>query len=172
MNENTVLKKANTALLLPISLSSIVLGVYVLLNPVTALLAITLYIGIGLVLMGIGYALIYQKTNSYISLIWAVLDIIVGTLFLCDLGVSVITIPIIFALWILGVTVTQAFTAFWLKKNKNSSWIWLFISALIGIIFAGLIIMYPIIGILTLTVLMGGFLIIYGISEFIRYLKF
>ncbi|MGN1063512.1 MAG: HdeD family acid-resistance protein [Alphaproteobacteria bacterium] len=171
MNENTVLKKTNTALLLPVSLLSIVLGVYVLLNPAAALLAIALYIGIGLVLMGIGYALIYQKTNSSISLIWAVLDIIVGSLFLFDLGVSVVTIPIIFALWILGVAVTQAFTAFWLKKNKNSSWIWLFISALIGIIFAGLIIMHPIIGILTLTVLMGGFLIIYGVSEFIRYLK-
>lgn len=171
-SQNLTATPAKSIWLLIISLLTIALGVYVLFNPVTALLAMAVYIGIAFILMGIGYFMIYQDTNSYMMLTLAILDIIVGIIFLANLGVSAVTMPIIFALWTLFVGITQLVGAFQLKERGSSAWGWILALGIIGILFSLLIFIYPMIGVVTLTVLMGGFLIIYGALELVRYLRF
>lgn len=157
--------------LLVISILLIGCGIYILLNPITALIASALFIGITFIMMGIGYLIVFGRTKSYMHLSLGILDIVIGLIFLTNLGITTISMPLIFGLWCLFIGVTQITAGLELKKVNDRSWSWITTSGVIGLVFALLIFFYPLIGTITITLLMGGYLIIYGAFELNRYLR-
>lgn len=154
-----------------ISLIMIATGVYVLFNPVETLLAMALYLGVSFAVMGVAYIIAFTKEKVYMSLTLGILDLVIGLIFLLNLGVTAMTIPLIFALWCLFVGIVQIVTSLELKENMIPSWSWLLCTGILGVLFSLLIFFYPMIGILTLTLLMGTYLLLYGALELVRYLK-
>lgn len=157
--------------LLVVSVLLIGCGVYILLNPMTALIASALFIGITFIMMGIGYLIVFRYKKSYMHLSLGILDIIIGFIFLINLGITTISMPLIFGLWCLFIGITQITAGLELKQVNDRSWSWMTTSGLIGLIFALLIFFYPLIGTITITLLIGGYLIIYGAFELNRYLR-
>ena len=107
-----VKKHQSNIWLLIVGLIMAFLGVYVLFNPVTALMALALYLGIAFIAMGIGYIAFYRYAKSHLLLAIAIVDIIIGLLFVLNLSVTATTLPIIFAMWVLFVGILQIVTAF------------------------------------------------------------
>ncbi len=157
--------------LLIIGILLVISGIYVLFNPVAALVASALTIGLILIVVGTGYLITFRQTNSYITLIMGILDILIGVLFLTNLGITAVTMPIIFGLWVLFNGIAQIVMAIELKNKITPAKKWLFAAGIFGIIFSMLIFAYPVVGTLTLTLLLGIYLIGYGGFEINRYIN-
>ncbi len=145
-----------------------VLGIYVWFNPVVTLVALALYLGIVFIVIGAGYFTASLTLNSGWDMLVGVLDIFVGIIFVSNLGVSAASMPIIFALWCLAVGVIQMVTAFQ-YRNGGFPWASLMTAGVIGVIFGFLILAYPAIGTITITALMGAYLVLYGVWEIAEY---
>lgn len=146
-------------------------GVYALFNPLTTLVAGALYLGILFVAMGFAYLSTYSTTKSLWVLVLGIIDILIGIVFVTNLWLSAETLPFILALWALLTGIMQIVLSFQFKQEDVATWSWRLISGILGIIFALLILIYPILGVLTITALIGATLIIYGAFEVIDYLQ-
>ena len=144
------------------------LGVYVWFNPVATMVALALYIGIIFIILGAGYIPASIRFDSGWDMFVGVLDILVGIIFVGNLGVSASSMPIIFALWCLAVGVIQLVVAYQFRKAQVS-WGWTLTSGILGILFAFLILSYPAVGVITITALMGTYILLFGILEIAEY---
>ncbi|MBR5130822.1 MAG: DUF308 domain-containing protein [Alphaproteobacteria bacterium] len=164
-------KPSKRAWLLIVSLLTIALGIYVLFNPVEALLGLAIYIGLAFVLIGFGYLMLFQEFKNYLYLTISLLDIVVGMLLLINIGLTTVTLPLIIALWMLFGGISQLVEAWRMKDNMISYWMWFLFSGVISIIFAIFVVFHPIISMVAVTTFIGLYFIIYGIFELVRYLR-
>lgn len=145
-----------------------VLGVYVWFNPEVTLVALALYLGVVFIAVGVGYFIASFSFDSGWYMVVGLLDILVGVIFVANLGLTAASMPIIFALWCLAVGVIQLVVAYKFKK-AGMSWGWTLTSGVLGIIFAFLILTYPALGVITITALMGAYILLYGVLEIAEY---
>lgn len=151
----------------------VVLGFYVWFNPIASLIGLALYIGIAFIVVGAGYFLASFSYQSGWYLLVGLLDILVGIILVANLGVTAATLPMIFALWCLTVGVIQLVTSFQLKK-AGAPWSWSMVIGILGILFAFMILIFPTIGAITITTLLGMYIILYGalaIAEYVYVLR-
>lgn len=148
------------------------LGIYVWFNPAVTMMALALYLGIVFIAVGIGYFIASFSFDSGWYMVVGLLDILVGVIFVANLGLTVVSLPIIFALWCLAVGVIQLATSIQYRKYNQDGYPssgWTMTAGLLGIVFGFLILTYPSIGIITLTALMGTYIILYGVIEIAEY---
>lgn len=145
-----------------------VLGVFIWMNPAATLMALALYIGIVFIIVGAGYFAASFSFRSGWYLLVGLLDILVGIIFVSNLGVSAASLPIIFAVWCLAVGAVQVASAFQLR-SAGFPWSWTLGAGILGILFGFLILAYPALGALTITALMGAYVALYGIVEIIEF---
>ena len=146
----------------------VILGFYVWFNPVASLLGLALYIGIAFIVVGAGYFLASFSYQSGWYLLVGLLDILVGVILVANLGVTAATLPMIFALWCLAVGVIQLVTSFQLRQI-GAPWGWRLGIGILGILFAFMILIFPSIGAVTITTLMGMYIILYGAFAIAEY---
>lgn len=151
-----------------IGILMICLGIYMWFHPVATLIALALYLGVVFVVVGVGYLTLAFHIDSGWYLALGLLDILVGVLFISNLGVTAESLPIIFAIWTLFVGVLQVSEAFF-RKRTDYPWEWELISGLVGILFAILIMVNPMIGAFAITILMGSYIVLYGVLGIIEY---
>lgn len=144
-----------------IGIIMILLGMYVCFNPIASLVALALYIGIAFIIVGSGYVITSFSFESGWDLIVGLLDIFIGLILVANLGISAASLPIIFAIWSLAVGVIQIVGAIRLYRI-NMPWSWSLMIGICGIIFAFLILAYPMLGAITITAIIGIYMIIYG----------
>lgn len=168
MNENEQTVKKILFWRMCIGIIMTVLGFYIIINPLTSLLALALYIGIAFIIAGTGYVVTSFSFQSGWELFVGILDIFIGIIFVTNLGVTAATLPIIFAVWCLAIGVIQAVGAYRLYL-LNLPWVWSLAIGAIGVLFAFLILAYPFIGILTISAIMGLYAMVYGIFSIMEY---
>ena len=144
-------------------------GFYALFNPLSALIAVALYLGVIFIAMGIGYLSTYRTVKSGSILALGVIDILVGLLFVMNLGITAASLPFILALWALLVGVIQIILSVQFKNEEIPTWSWRMGTGILGVVFGLLMMIYPILGALAITALIGGSLIIFGAFEVIEY---
>lgn len=157
--------------LLIISLLLIFSGVYVLFNPLTALIASALFVGVVFILIGVGYLMAFREKKSSMLLALGILDLIIGILFISNLGISAVSMPVILAFWILFNSIAEVVMALELKSNNVPQWKYLLGGGIFGIIFSLLVFFLPVVGTVTITLVLGLYLIIYGALELTRFIK-
>lgn len=145
-----------------------ILGVYIWFNPAVTLMALALYLGVIFIIVGAGYLVASMSFQSGWYLLVGILDILVGVIFVANLGLTAVSIPIIFAIWCLAVGVIQIVASFEFRK-LGWSWSWALAAGILGVFFGFAILVYPAIGALTITVLMGAYVFLYGLVEMAEY---
>lgn len=163
------INKTHSTWLLIASIVMIALGAYVWFNPATAMIALALYLGIAFICIGATYIWIYRQTKTSWYLALGIVDVLVGLVFVLNLGVTAASIPMIFAFWALFVGIMQLTSGFEMKEAQIPNWKWLALSGLISILFAFAIFYFPMIGAITITILMGSYLVMYGILGLVEY---
>lgn len=121
------------------------LGIFMCFNPTETLVAVALYLGIVFVVVGAAYFMASFSVKSGWYLAIGILDIIVGVIMISNLGLSVATLPIIFAVWCLAAGAVQMMVAYQYRKAGQPS-NWLCVSGVLGVIFGILLLAYPIVG--------------------------
>ena len=169
MQEKNTIQKPKSLWLLLISLVLIACGIYVLFNPETALVTSAVITGILFLIIGCGYIMEFRRCRSYMCPAIGILDILIGILLLSNLTITASTMPMIFGFWCLFVGASQFAGGLQLKDSRRPLGNLTMVSGLIGMIFGTLIFLYPIFGALTMTLLLGAYLIIYGVFELNRY---
>lgn len=97
-----------------------------------------------------------------------IFDILIGVIFVSNLGITAATMPIIFAFWSLSIGIVQLVEAYQLRK-LGFSWGMSVISGVVGVVFAYLILAYPLLGMLTLSPIIGIYVLLYGMFEIMSY---
>lgn len=147
-----------------------VLGVYVWFNPAATLLGLALYLGIIFIVVGAGYFMLSFSNRSGWYLTVGILDMLVGVIFVGNLGLTAATLPIVLALWFLAIGVMQIVESFSLRR-EGYSWGWSLLAGVLGVLFAFLILAYPAIGAVTITALVGAYFFMYGVIEIGEYVS-
>lgn len=157
--------------LILLSILLICCGCYIFFNPITALITSAILIGIFLISLGIGYLILFKETkDSYALLALGLLDIFTGALFLTNLAISTLTLPIIFAFWVLCNSTIQFAMGLEAKSINLTNWKFIILSSFIGFIASIIIFIHPIIGTYIITYTLGGYLIWCGLFELHRLL--
>lgn len=169
MTEQNVSVYNNSSLWrLGIGVIMILLGLYVWFNPVTSLVALALYIGIAFIIVGAGYIVSSFSYESGWELLVGLLDVLVGIVLVSNLGITTASLPVILAIWCLAVGVIQIVTS-WRRGRAGFNWGWNLIIGILSILFAFLILSYPAIGALTITTVIGLYLVLYGVFSIGEY---
>ena len=155
--------------LLIVSIILMVMGVYLIFNPVTALFASAILLGIMFILMGVGYAMLFKKRHSYAYPVIGVFNILIGLMFLMNLGITTVSMPFIFGFWCLLVGINYLIEGMKTKKVSRPFAGISMLTGLLGIIFGVLVFLYPLVGVFSITFLLGTYLIICGAFEMGRY---
>lgn len=145
-----------------------ILGIFVWLNPFGTMLALAFYLGLGFVLAGAFYIMASMSIKSGWYLLVGILDLLVGFIFMANLGVTAATLPIIVALWCLTVGVVQAVGALEIRRY-GLPWGWSMTMGIIGVMFGLLILVYPMVGMITISTVIGLYAIMFGLLQFAEY---
>ena len=154
-----------------ISILLMIMGGYVLLNPETAVLATALYIGISFIAMGIGYLMEARFRHSYLYCITGIIDILFGVILLGNLAFTVLSLPFILGIWCLMIGIIYLISGFQMEKDAFSFGAMTIVSGVLGILFGVLVLLHPLLGIFTLSFLLGSYFIFCGLFELLRYFK-
>ncbi len=149
----------------------LILGVYVWLNPFVSLLALSLYIGIALIIIGAGYTASSLSVESGWYMFVGLIDIIIGIVLVSNIGLTAATLPVIVGLWCLVVGAVQLVSSYHLSRHGHP-WGWSLTLGLLGIVFGFLILEFPALGMVTISTLMGLYIVLYGILEIAEYFYF
>jgi len=95
---------------------------------------------------------------------------LVGVIFVGNLGLTAATLPIVLALWFLAIGVMQIVASFSLRR-EGYSWGWSLLAGVLGVLFAFLILAYPAVGAVTITALVGAYFFMYGVIEIGEYVS-
>ncbi|HEM2281107.1 TPA: HdeD family acid-resistance protein, partial [Listeria monocytogenes] len=133
------MRKLYTYFVLILGVAMIGLGIYLMFNPSTSLQALTIFIGIILVLNGINEVISYFGEQKYWSISkWimfdGILSILIGGFAIFESNMAERVFIIIFAIWILASAILRILTAFAVKGLPG--WTVLLIMGIIGLIIA------------------------------------
>ena len=146
------------------------LGGFVWMNPVSTIIGLALYLGIVFLVSGIGYIVTSFSVQSGWVLAEGLLNLLVGLIFICNLGISTASLPIMFAFWAMFVGIMQLVTSYQMKQLDLPRWGWVLFTGILGILIAMMIIAYPLIGVFAITTMMGTYLVIYGVLAIALYI--
>lgn len=149
----------------------ILIGLFLLFNPAISLMALALYLGAGLIVVGVGYVSSSLEADNGWWTFVGVLDILIGIILISNMGLTAATLPIIFAVWCLAVGAAQIVSAYKFGR-QNLPWGWSMALGVLGVVFGFIMIEYPLIGTIAISTLIGLYMIFYGIFEISEYFYF
>ena len=146
----------------------LILGVLIWFNPFGTMMALAAYIGLGFILVGAFYIMASMNIKSGWYLLVGALDVLVGLVLMFNLGVTAASLPIILAIWCLAVGIIQIIGAFEIKKF-GLPWAWSAIMGVAGLVFGLLILIYPAVGALAISTVVGLYAVMFGVLQLIEY---
>lgn len=149
----------------------LVLGIAVWANPATSLLGIAFYFGLMIFLLGCGYVTFSLSQDSSWYMVIGLFDVFMGLIFMTNLGLTVETLPIFLALWILASGVMQIAGSLEIRK-LGMPWGWSMLSGTIGVILAYFILNSEQFGEWALVLTTGTYLVVYGVIGIAEYFYF
>ena len=144
------------------------LGVFIWFNPFDTLLALAVYIGLGFVFAGIFYLMSAYELKFGWYLLVGSFDVLVGVVLMSNIGITALSLPIILALWCLTVGIIQIISSLEFKGN-DLPWKWTAFMGYIGLFFGLMMLMFPTIGAVAISFIIGFYAIMFGILQIIEY---
>lgn len=151
----------------------LILGIYLILNPLVALNYIAIMLAIIILIQGIAgiidYSNLKKKSGKQWELFSAILNTIFGIFILFSPLNLVLTavIPIVFGLWVMFKGLMQCIESIKLNKinNENEIWIYLLIFGILNFLMGILMLANPLIPAFTLAFYIGMGFIVTGLSS-------
>ena len=161
--------KNNNILDLVIGILMTITGFYIWFHPLDTLILVALYLGIIFILAGGAYLVEYfrRRHNKYLT--YGLINLVVGAILVSNGALVATSLSIIFALWILFSSIVQLITSVKFKQLNISFWIYPLISGALGLIFSFIILHNPSTGVLTIAIIIGTYMIMYGSIEVSEY---
>lgn len=146
----------------------IILALIIFQHPVGAVIGLALYIGIALLITGVILTLIaLSARKSMQSWGWkfavGVLDILLGIMLLAHPGVTAVILPFIIGFWVMFYGILLLTDSFGMKSAGVKAWWYQLATGLLTVIIGYLITFNPFAGVLTITILIGIPILLFGV---------
>lgn len=145
-----------------------ILGAVVLFNPFDTMIALAFYLGVGFVMAGFFYVMSAVGFRSGWYLLVGILDLLVGFILMANLGITAASLPVILALWCLTIGVVQLMGT-WDIKKLGLPWGWSAIMGVVSLLFGLLILVFPLLGAITISMVLGFYILLFGILQLAEY---
>lgn len=149
-----------------------IVGINCFLNPNMTLLSIAVLLGISMIVSGLIHFFIYCKWRKYIqSAGWilgdAVLALLFGIIILTNQYLTASLVPYMFSMWLMFSSLLKVVHAFDLKDLGFSNWKTDLLFGILGLVLGFLTAFKPIVGAITISIMIGILLLYRGIMMFI-----
>ena len=146
---------------------AVVFGLYALFAPASALLALVFVYGFYAIMDGVAALAVGFRHRSTSHWGWhvvqGVVSLLAGVVALFWPGPTIFALVLIIGVWSIvlgGTEIVEAFTA---RKHGSSSWVWLLVGGIVGVVFGVTLIASPAAGALTLLWVIGLFALVFGV---------
>lgn len=141
----------------------IALGVLTLRYPLNAILTVGMFIGIGLVISGVNYLSGFWFFRFKRFILLGLLDILGGIYMIAQPGVTSFILPFVIGLWLFMRGISEIAMSLWLGGAKISGWWLMLINGIILIALSVLMCASPIVGTLSIMMVLACSLIASGV---------
>ena len=141
----------------------IALGILTLRYPLSAIMTVGTFIGIGLVVSGMNSLSGFYFFRFKRFILLGLLDIIAGVLMIARPGITSFILPFVIGLWLFMTGISRVSVSFWLGGAKVGGWWLMLIDGIILIALAALMCASPIVSTLSVMMILACSLIAYGI---------
>lgn len=141
----------------------IALGILTLRYPLSAIMTVGTFIGIGLVVSGMNSLSGFYFFGFKRFILLGLLDIIAGILMIARPGITSFILPFVIGLWLFMTGISRVSVSFWLGGAKVGGWWLMLIDGIILIALAALMCASPIVSTLSVMMILACSLIAYGI---------
>lgn len=151
----------------------LVAGVFCLINPGTALVTLSLYLGISMLISGVIDIVIFAKGNRYMAgagwfLLDGILTVLLSLFLLFHQAFTMLSLPFIFGMWLLCSGVSKFVNSFELKRLGVPGWGWFTALGVLLAVAGFFSFCDPISDLLAISILMGILLIFQGVASILR----
>ena len=146
----------------------LLLGLVIWFNPFDTLVALAFYIGISFIFAGLFYLVSSYELRFGWYLLVGSCDLLVGVVLISNLGITASSLPIILALWCLTVGIIQIISSLE-YKDADLPWKWTALMGYIGLFFGFAILMFPTVGAVAISTIIGFYAIMFGILQIVEY---
>ncbi|GBG05397.1 DUF308 domain-containing protein [Lactobacillus rodentium] len=148
----------------------IIAGFIVMAYPDRSFRTFVYLFGIISILQGILWIYAYAKFRDVFSMSWvtilsAIIDIIIGILFLCSNLIGGLTLAILFAIWFLADSIIGIIFSVHLRAFSTGYFIFSLILSIISLIIAIVLLFNPMLAALTMVYLVAFWLLVFGFNE-------
>ena len=146
---------------------------FAFISPVTTLLSFAILFGLAAIFRGIiaiiGYSDLKKITgqNATLALVIGILEIIVGIVFLFNMGLAVSVLAYTFAFWFIIDSVSGLLNVNRTRALGNGAYWFSFIINLLGVVIGISLLFNPITAGLTLSFLVGFYFLLFGIESIV-----
>jgi uncharacterized membrane protein HdeD (DUF308 family) len=150
----------------------ILLSIYIFMNPDVAVLGLTIFIGMALLISGVFTtiaAISYRKdiSNWKWYLLEGLIDTLLGIIVMAAPGLTAVLMAFFVGFWFLFYGITKVVGSFELKRNEVTNWRVELIFGILSVIFSFMIMFNPFAGAITIALLMGTFFLFTGLFNVI-----
>jgi uncharacterized membrane protein HdeD (DUF308 family) len=146
---------------------AVIFGLYALFAPASALLTLVYVYGFYAIMDGVAALVVGFRHRGTSHWGWhlaqGVVSLLAGVIALFWPGPTILALVLIIAVWSIVLGVTQIVEAFTARRQRSSSWVWLLVSGIVGILFGIVLISSPASGALVLLWVIGGFALVFGV---------
>lgn len=151
----------------------VIAGIICLQSPAAALSSLSLFFGVAMLFSGIVDILIFAGGHNYMAgagwlLVDGILTLLLSIFILCDQWFTALTLPFIFGMWLLFSGISKFVNSLEMECLGVQGWGWFTALGLILAIVGFFSFFDPISSIMAITVLVGMFLILQGITSILR----
>ena len=141
----------------------IALGGLTLKYPLSAIMTVGTFIGIGLVVSGINYLSGFWFFRFKRFILLGLLDIIAGSLMIARPGITSFVLPFVIGLWLFMEGISRMGVSLWLGGAKVKGWWLMLLNGIVLIVLSALMCASPIVGALSVMMVLACALIASGV---------
>ncbi len=151
----------------------VIAGVTCLAQPAVALVTMSVFLGVSMLVSGIIDLVIYARGHAVLFgagffLVDGILTVVLSLLILFNQAFTTLTLPMIFGMWLLFSGISNTVHSFDLRRLGVHGWGWFTALGILLAVAGFCSFMDPVIGMVTLDILVGGLLILQGVASILR----
>lgn len=151
----------------------LILAFFAFNHPVISIVSVTYIFAIGAILIGL-YELFVRRRlrqhagyNSIMLIVIGVIDILIGIFFLFNISAAIITLPFLFAIWLIIDSVGAIITASPIRNYSNTQYWFTIIIGILGVVLGFLLIFNPLSSFVAIATLAGLYFMLYGVLNIV-----
>ena len=141
----------------------IALGALTLKYPLSAIMTVGTFIGIGLVASGLNYFSGFWFFGFKRFILLGLLDIIAGTLMIARPGITSFVLPFVIGLWMFMTGISRIGVSLWLGGANVKGWWMMLLNGIVLTVLSALMCASPLVGALSIMMVLAWSLIAYGV---------